>query len=164
MMSIRLLDVLAAPLFLVAAFLPGAAAGSDTADDGYERCVNTRLIRSMSVVNDRNIVFNMRGGKIYLNSLPGNCPGLAREKRFSYESHTGVLCKSDRISLINETGIGLQMGRSCRLGQFELVTEQDLVDMFKRPDDPIKTRDVEAPDVEDVIEVEEPQTDDESED
>ncbi len=56
---------------------------------------------------------------------------------------------------MSDSGLGLQIGRSCRLGQFQLVTEQDLVDMFEKSDEPRKTRDVEAPDVEDVIEGEE---------
>ncbi len=154
-MRIRPPHVFAAALLLATPVLAVAEQGDEPADDAYERCINTRLIRSTSVANDRNIVFKMRGSKIYLNTLPGPCPGLARERRFSYESHTSSLCKSDRINVMSDSGLGLQIGRSCRLGQFQLVTEQDLVDMFEKSDEPRKTRDVEAPDVEDVIEGEE---------
>lgn len=143
---------------LVAALLPAMALQPLLAEEGaaneegeLERCINTRFIRSTSVENDRNIVFFMRGNKIYLNTLPSECRGLSREGRFSYVSYSNRLCRSDRINVMSDSGFGVHYGRSCKLGMFRPVTKEDLADLFDRPDQPIKTKEVEAPEVEDVV-------------
>ena len=41
-----------------------------------ERCVSLHRIRSTDVIDDQNILFNMKGGKIYRNHLPRKCHGL----------------------------------------------------------------------------------------
>lgn len=120
-------------------------------DDRYERCISSRRIRSTTVENDRNIVFFMRGKKIYVNTLPAPCPGLSRDGRFAYTSYTGRLCRSDMINLLRVNGVGLQQGRVCRLGRFRLVTKEDLDDLFAEPGQRIETRDIEPPSVEEVV-------------
>jgi hypothetical protein len=121
-----------------------------TEDDTYKRCINSGSIRSTSVENDRSIVFHMRGRKIYLNALPASCPGLAREGRFSYTTYGSRLCRSDLIRVIDHSGFGLLQGRACRLGGFQLVTKEDLADLFEDRDRPIEPKEVETPTVEDI--------------
>lgn len=134
-----------------------AAAEEDAAeeDDAYKRCISSRSIRSTSVENDRSIVFHMRGRKIYLNTLPSPCLGLAREGRFSYTTYGSNLCRSDLIRVLDHSGFGLQQGRACRLGGFRLVTKEDLEDLFGDRDQRIEPKEVETPEVEDVVTEEE---------
>ena len=148
----RFHDLWVTSSLLLIPFSLAAEEGGGKEPDAYERCVQSRMIRSTTVINDRNIVFYMRGSKIYLNTLPAACRGLAREGRFSYVSHTSRLCKSDRINVINDSGFGIQQGRSCKLGQYMLVTKQDLAIMFDQRDEPVEARDPEESDVEDVVE------------
>ena len=157
---------LLAAALLSAVSLQSFAAQEDGVDedDGYERCINSRFIRSTTVENDRNIVFFMRGKKIYLNTLPRPCRGLSREGRFSYVSYMNNLCRSDRINVMYDSGFGLQQGRMCQLGRFRLVTREDLADMFEKPQQPIKTKEVETPEVEDVVAEDEESAEEESDD
>ena len=68
------------------------------------RCVNSRTIKRTSVIDDRNIVFYMRGSRIYINVLPRECRGLSHQRRFSYTTVTRSLCNSDSIRILRETG------------------------------------------------------------
>ena len=149
-MSIRSSNFLAALLVLV---VPPAPAGADEGmqDDGVERCIDSRSIRRTDVVNDDNIVFYMRGSKIYLNTLTRTCGGLAREGRFSYVTHTRSLCRLDAINILRDSGFGIYEGKVCKLGRFELVTEQDLTAMFDRPRELPDKEPLEPSEVEDVL-------------
>ena len=149
-MNIRNGKFLAAVLVLFAPSVPAAAdEGMDEEDS--ERCINSRSIRKTDVVNDDNIVFYMRGNKIYLNSLTRTCNGLAREGRFSYVTHTRSLCNLDVIKILRDGGLGIHEGRSCKLGRFQLVTEEDLTDLFERPRELPDTEPLEPSDIEDVL-------------
>lgn len=158
----RRLPVLA---FLLVIAVQSFAAGDDVVaeDDSYKRCINTRSIRSTTVENDRNIVFHMRGSKVYLNTLPSPCRGLARQGRFSYTTYSSNLCRSDMVRVLDYGGLGLRQGRACRLGRFRLVTKEDLVDLFEDRDRLIEPKEVEAPAVEDVV-LEEDSAEEDSED
>lgn len=101
----------------------GAAYAQDDTDDGWTRCVTTSAIRNTVVIDDQTILFYMRGGKIYENSLPRRCPGLRREKRFSYRSSVGRLCEIDSITVLQSGGPGLDQGASCGLGPFVEIDE-----------------------------------------
>jgi hypothetical protein len=90
------------------------------------RCVNSRTIKRTSVIDDRNIVFYMRGSKVYINVLPRECRGLSHQRRFSYTTVTRSLCSSDSIRVLRETGYGIEEGRSCRLGLFHPTTEEQI--------------------------------------
>lgn len=82
------------------------------------------------MVDDRNILFYLRGRDIYRNYLPTPCKGLAREGRLTYESSFRRLCKSERIRVLVDSGFGLQQGRACRLGAFFPVTEEAVEDLL----------------------------------
>ena len=41
-----------------------------------ESCVQLTRIRHTDVIDDRNVIFYMHGGKIFHNRLPNRCPGL----------------------------------------------------------------------------------------
>ncbi len=91
-----------------------------------QRCLSSRPIRKTEVLDDQNILFYMRGRTIYHNILPRRCNGLAREGRFSYRVTSSNLCQLDSIRILYGTAGGMQEGRSCRLGYFHEVTEEDI--------------------------------------
>ena len=138
-------------IILVLPFVLSVAAVSPASDEADEskRCINSRVIKSTDVVNDRNIIFYMRGSKIFLNTLPKPCKGLSRERRFTYVSHSRSLCRLDRISVLKDSGFGAYAGRSCKLGRFLPVTKEDIAFKFAQqrnmPEAP-----VEAPPIEEL--------------
>ncbi|MFB0872330.1 MULTISPECIES: hypothetical protein [unclassified Sphingobium] len=82
-------------------------------------CIQIRAIRSTNVRDDRTIDFVTTNRKIYRNTLPYSCPSLGFEKRFSYRTSLSQLCSVDIITVLWNTGPGLQPGASCGLGQFQ---------------------------------------------
>jgi len=120
--------------FLVAAVLPltACAAEAETRADVRappvtiagepEDCISTSRIAGTRVHDDYTIDFEMTGGEVYRNTLPGRCPGLGFEERFAYEVHSGQLCQIDTVTVLY-TDRG--RGATCRLGQFALVRYVD---------------------------------------
>ena len=88
-------------------------------------CVPIRRIRSTTVVDDRTILFYMRGGTIYRNFLDIKCFDLGRTKRFSYENRTGQLCAVNAITVFDPFGFGTRAGMTCGLGEFRAITEEE---------------------------------------
>ena len=89
-----------------------------------ERCISLSRIRDTDVLNERNILFRLRGNQIYRNVLPRRCPGLRRNQAFSYRANLNRLCDNDFIMLI-EPGMNQMTGPSCALGKFYLMTEAE---------------------------------------
>ena len=87
-------------------------------------CVNLRMVRRTEVIDDRNILFHMRGGDVYHNVLPRRCSGLAREDRFSYETTIGRLCKMDTIRVLYSDGLGMREGQHCGIGAFHKIDKE----------------------------------------
>jgi hypothetical protein len=124
----------------------------DAVEDGSVRCIDTRRISRTTVVDPETILFYMRGGDIYRNTLPRKCTSLAREKRFSYRTTVSRLCNIDVITVLYDAG-GLTRGPSCGLGMFHPVTKEEAEAIRKGPDaeitpEPIDPADVEEPQVE----------------
>ncbi|MDH4073173.1 MAG: hypothetical protein OEV41_08730 [Gammaproteobacteria bacterium] len=90
-----------------------------------ERCVSIVRIRSTEIIDDRNVLFHMRGGDIYHNILANRCPGLARENRFSYETSLNRLCQLDWIAVLYSEGGSFREGPRCGLGLFHPITAED---------------------------------------
>jgi hypothetical protein len=79
-------------------------------------CVQTTLIRSTQVRDDKTIDFYMTGGRILRNTLPYACSGLGFERSFLYKVSTAQLCSVDMITVLRQ-GIGIP-GPTCGLGTF----------------------------------------------
>jgi len=121
-------------------------------DEGGERCIDTRRISSMKIVDKQNILFYMRGQTIYHNELPRACPGLRRGKTISYRTSLSRLCSNDFITLLDNYGMGLSRGPSCGLGKFRPVTEEEARALRDGPDaeiepEPIEPAEPEEPEV-----------------
>ena len=131
MIRISLTSLLAAGLgpLVVAA----AALGQDD-DAPFDRtpqdCLIVSRIRSTEAIDDQNIIFRMRGNQqVYRNTLPRTCPGLERENRIAYETATSRLCSIDMITVIEDVGVGLRPGFTCRLGEFVPLSPDELEDI-----------------------------------
>ena len=54
-----------------------SAAVAEEPAESTERCIQLIRLDSIDILNDRQILFKMRGGDLYLNEMPRRCPGLA---------------------------------------------------------------------------------------
>jgi hypothetical protein len=123
-------------------FLFGAAAAIAADEDEAvevidrtpEDCVFTNQIKDTDAIDDRTILFRMRGGGYLLNTLDNNCPGLERQNRFMYKSN-GRLCDIDTITVLEQWAGALTPGFTCQLGQFNPISELEAQDLMKAPDE-----------------------------
>lgn len=93
-------------------------------DENSVDCVNLRTVRRTEVIDDRNILFHMRGGDVYHNVLPRDCHGLKREDRFGYQTNMGRLCRLDTIRVLYNDGMGMREGAACGLGLFHKIDKE----------------------------------------
>ena len=129
MMRVSLTGLLAAGLGpLVAA----VALGQDD-DAPFDRtpedCLIVSRIRGTEAIDDQNIIFTLRGDQVYRNTLPRACPGLLRENRIAYQTATSRLCSIDTITVLEDLGVGLRPGFTCRLGEFVPLSPDELEDL-----------------------------------
>lgn len=110
-------------------FAADEAADEDTA----ERCISLSRISRTEVVDDYNILFYMRGDKIYQNRLPHRCPGLKRERRFMYRTSLSQLCDLDIITVLYSAGPGFSPGPSCGLGRFYPISRDEAEALREAP-------------------------------
>jgi hypothetical protein len=109
------------------------SAGSIADESGQtvaQRCVDTQLIRNTHILDDQNILFYMRDGKIYHNHLSHACPGL-RHYPFMYSIPMHRLCNVDIITVLEDHGFGFERGASCGLGDFTPITKEAAEQMKK---------------------------------
>ncbi|HEY5623032.1 MAG TPA: hypothetical protein VIV14_04670 [Gammaproteobacteria bacterium] len=96
----------------------------DDIDREPRRCINTIAIDETYIVDDETILFFMRNDQVYQNVLRNSCAGLKREKRFSYSILGRNLCRTDSITVLQSFGARLERGRSCGLGPFVEISEE----------------------------------------
>lgn len=83
-----------------------------------ESCISITRIRNSRVHDDRTIDFEMTGGKVYRNTLPGRCPRLGFEEAFTYSTSLSRLCNTEIIYVLESVGGELRRGAGCGLGDF----------------------------------------------
>jgi hypothetical protein len=137
---------------LVACLLNLSVAASSMADETKDKntrgCISTRTLNKTAVVDDLNILFFKTGGTIYHNILPRECKGLSRFRAFSYSTLSGSLCNFDTIQVLNSNGLG---GKSCRLGYFHTITEEDIIGIVNGAPRPTEPAPQPPAEVEDII-------------
>jgi hypothetical protein len=121
--SLCCIGILAIPEYLQA---------DDPEEDG-ESCISANFIRQTRIIDDATILFYVTGSKIYRNTLPRQCTGLARAGGFSYRRSTSSLCSNDSIQILEENAGGYREGRSCGLGNFFEITEEDVEFLLDPP-------------------------------
>lgn len=84
-----------------------------------QTCINRSQIRNSRVRSDQVIDFEMRGSKVYRNTLPNTCPRLGFEEAFTYTTSINQLCNTEIIYVLEQIGSGPpQRGAGCGLGMF----------------------------------------------
>jgi hypothetical protein len=111
-------------VFWVLLSLPLAPAWAQETADEPVRCIQSTRIDRTEVIDDRTVVFYMRGRRIYVNHLDRACPGLDRGNPFSYRTTNSRLCNIDTITVLERSAFGLIPGFSCGLGEFEPADEE----------------------------------------
>ncbi len=104
---------LAAALGLSSLLLAGAR--SDPAK-GNDICLDADHIDHTAVLDDQTVLFYMRGGKIWKNTLQRQCPSLKFERAFSEDIRGDEVCSNRQMIQV------LQTGASCSLGAFTPYT------------------------------------------
>lgn len=87
------------------------------ADGPPTNCISVQQIRTMRIVNDQTIDFEMTGGRLFRNELPLRCSGLNFNTRIRHNSRTTQLCSLNMVT-IDSFGSG-RSGPSCQLGRFQ---------------------------------------------
>jgi hypothetical protein len=110
-----------------------AAIAQDDEDAPFDRtpqdCLSVSRIRGTDAIDDQNIIFRLRNKQVYRNTLPNRCPGLLRENRIAWETRTSQLCSVDTITVLEEVGVGLRPGFTCRLGEFVPLSPAEVEDL-----------------------------------
>ena len=125
---------------LAAGLLPllvGASVlGQEDEDQPFDRtpqkCIITSRITQTDAIDDQNIIFRMRGNRVYRNTLPRTCPNLQRENRIAWETSTSQLCNIDTITVLEPYGLGFRPGFTCRLGEFVPLSPAEVEDIDLR--------------------------------
>ena len=149
MLSITYIRRLSSAMLLVAAMASAQAQQSEPdaelevnvlevnlPDRTPEKCLLSNRISRTEVVDDRTVLFYTRGGDVYQNILPGDCPGLKRNSRFTYEPFSNRLCDSDTVTVLVRFGRDLSRGSTCRLGEYHPLSEWEAEDLLLAKDEP----------------------------
>lgn len=128
-----------------------ALAANTTADARHERtptkglrqCISLHGIRDESAETDQKLIFHSNGGAAYRNYLPEPCDNLRRVNNVNklklHSTNGEDLCEGDTVSMTDHDGdvLGLINGGpaqtiSCKLGQFEPISEMTLSEELRR--------------------------------
>ncbi len=102
--------------------------------EGAENCVSLQSIKKTRIVDDQTIIFYMRGGDIFVNSLPRRCPGLKRAGSYSYATSLSRLCNTDVIRVLETFGSAFpRPAAACGLGFFSPSTKEAIDLMLNEP-------------------------------
>ena len=78
-------------------------------------CLSAHLIDHTQAVDDNTLLFTMRDGKVWKNTLIGRCVGLSFNQGFAYETATDDICSNRQPIRL------LHSGAICELGAFTPV-------------------------------------------
>ena len=100
--------------------------------DVVKNCISLRRIDHTKILDDKTILFEMKGRKAYLNEMNRRCPRLASEESFMYKTSTSQLCSVDMITVIDNFG---RDWASCGLGKFRVLEKIKSDDAIETPDE-----------------------------
>ena len=100
--------------FLCLTVLAGCAAQpqppQQVAQNGV--CLKTYMIDHTSIPDDKTILFAMKDGSVWQNSLPFSCPGLSFQGGFEYTASFDEVCSNAQAIRV------LRQNSQCILGAF----------------------------------------------
>lgn len=85
-------------------------------------CVPLMAGRSLRVIDSRTLVYRA-GDTVWINRLPGDCPGLDFHSALIVETSSGQYCRGDRVGEL-EWGSAIP-GPQCILGEFTAYRRVD---------------------------------------
>lgn len=105
--------------------------------DTTENCIARSRISRTEILNERFVVFHLRGDEKYLVQFRHRCPGLRRNGTMRLETRSFRICSMDTVQGLYEIGIGRgTWGPSCMIPGFEPVTREQVAiikDELRRP-------------------------------
>ncbi|MEI9984300.1 MAG: DUF6491 family protein [Aliidongia sp.] len=96
---------------------PDPAKPADQATAQNSVCLRTDMIDNTSIPDDSTILFHMKDGKIWKNSLPFNCPGLKNQGGFEFTASFYEVCSNAQAIRV------LRQNSQCMLGAFTPYVE-----------------------------------------
>jgi hypothetical protein len=128
------------PVLIALAALPTAACATvdqhveeGPLPEGVVNCVNLRQVEDTEIIDDQHILFRLSGGDMYVNHLPGTCPGLRRHDTIMYRTTLNQLCHLDMFTILRNVAGGFMPGGSCSFGKFHPTTEEEIEELEGRP-------------------------------
>jgi hypothetical protein len=103
-------------MLLLAVSARNAGADSSAAASG-PACLEASSVSSTGVIDDRTILFHMRNGTVWKNTLRQSCPNLKFRRGFSQIVRAGEICANKQIISV------LGTNNPCQLGDFTLVSQ-----------------------------------------
>lgn len=94
---------------------------------GTERCIFTRDIRTVEILDQQHVVFELSRKELYLVQFPYVCHGLRRNSSLIYETRSGRLCRLDQVRPF-EPGEGIP-NPPCTLPGFMPVQKEQVVQL-----------------------------------
>ena len=95
--------------------------------DSSQDCIARSRISRTEILNERFVVFHLRGDEKYLVQFRRRCPGLRRNGTMRLETRSFRVCAMDTIQGFYEMGIGRgTWGASCLIPGFEPVTREQV--------------------------------------
>lgn len=104
------------PLTLVVLLGAAGSAQSDSHGVAGPACLEASLVDSTGVIDDRTILFHMRNGTVWKNTLRQDCTSLKFRRGFSEVVRSGEICANKQVISV------LGTGNRCQLGVFTLVS------------------------------------------
>jgi hypothetical protein len=90
----------------------GPAVAQDPAPAPAKVCLQLREVQRTETPDDRTILFHMRDGKIWRNTLRQNCPMLRTSPWAQVLPNGEMVCSNQQFIHV------LQTGNTCTLGEF----------------------------------------------
>jgi hypothetical protein len=102
--------------FLLLAASAGAAGADSNSAVTAPVCLEASSVDSTGVVDERTILFHMRNGTTWKNTLRQSCSNLKFRRGFSEIVRSGEICANKQIISV------LGTRNTCQLGDFTLVS------------------------------------------
>jgi hypothetical protein len=130
-MKKNILAIALAIFFIAPLFSVNASAESRTSKYLGEKtmCLEVARIKETRILDNRTILFEMRGGTFYLNRLPVECSGLKLSGGFKYRTSNEKLCSQDSFKVVAP---GSAPESTCPLGEFVEFKEKGTVDKVEK--------------------------------
>lgn len=139
----RALPIAALALTLAMAATAPVGARHERTPSGTRQCITLHSIRDETAEADDRLIFHTGGGSAWRNRLPETCENLRRinnVNKLELRSTNGEeLCEGDTVEMVDHDGslLGIVDGGpaqkiSCKLGQFEPISEMTLPENIRR--------------------------------